>query len=103
MTTPNETYTARYYDGIFGEPHGILPLAEAEPIVNAWINMSVNDIEAATGHRVDSNHLLADLSDDDWKFYEITEDDEEALDIDTVYMLLKAITQSYIEWYKEEE
>ena len=39
----------------------------------------------------------------EWSFLLTDRARPEALDIDTVYMLLEAITQSYIEWYKEED
>lgn len=99
----NEAYTKAYYDGIFGEPHGILTLDKAEPIINAWIDMAVNEIEYQTGHKARKEDILEDLSGEDWKFFEITEDDEEAVDIDTVSSLIDAITDYYIRWYKEED
>lgn len=99
----NEAYTNAYYEGVFGEPHGILTLDKAEPIINAWIDMAVNEIEYQTGHTIDKYSLLEDLSGEDWKFFEITEDEEEAVDIDTVSSLIDAITDYYIRLFKEDD
>ena len=91
-----------YYEAEGWEESGTIKAEEAEPIINAWIDMAVNQIEQETGHKVNRDSILGDLCDDDWKFY-MGEEDGAYVDIDTVYALLDDIVDNYIEWYKEDD
>lgn len=97
----NEEYLSNYYEGIFGDPHGLLPQDKAEPIIHAYIDMAVNEIEMKTGRKTSKWEVLADLSDYSWKFVELDDDENEYTDIDTVAMLLEDIVQDYLEMYED--
>ena len=80
-----------------------MPLDKAEPIINAYVDMTVNEIEYRTGHKPNRWAILGDATDDYRVDAADDEEGNECIDLDMVCMLLEKIEQEYIEMYEEEK
>ncbi len=71
------------YDWIEGncDPHEIITLEEAEPIIKTEVDFAINEIEYQTGVQYDKKDFMSRLTDKEWIFRINNNDEPDEIDM----------------------
>lgn len=76
----------------------IMTTAEAEPIINKWIDEAIEAIESQTGIVLEHDSILYELADCEWMYDIVIDEETSNIDMEEALIQLSYIVERNIEY-----